>query len=394
MNELLTKKEIAIEKKLRNVVNNIQVKSFKENLANGTSFDICQQQNVAEAKNEIAKDSFILTHRYQGCIKTMFAMQQDRHLQQKMGKIVATKRPAEDMIENYRKCFDAFVDSEDCVSFKVANKSSIGNLTPKDAFILTFFSMLTNYRQANDQMLQLICCGTTSTGKTSLFEMPLQSIGKQLATDEGVGRYVMDNATTLMIHDCDISMLYSGKDFDKIKGITRTEPVAVKIQGKVYTVPPVFVFVTSNKHLMTHNFATVERTGNLFRKIYTHDILTSNKRVEAEDLAASQARFIELFVRQRPIMPEGALPDKEQFTREHAIFALYDRILYTLEKYEREDSVSPYYNLYPLSGLCKNIRNSEASLLKETEMRILNIIEKMQVHNEEKLQLLHDFLPS
>ncbi len=127
------------------------------------SSDISQQQKFEKAHKELASISIILAHKFAPHMKQFLNMKHEETLQNMFAEIKATTQP-EKMAKNYRKCFDAFIDSSDCVSFKATNLDLLGGLDIKDVFVLTFFAMLTNKRQSHDNILQLICCGLTSSG--------------------------------------------------------------------------------------------------------------------------------------------------------------------------------------------------------------------------------------
>jgi len=138
-----------------------------------------------------------------------------------------------------------------------------------------------------------------------------------------------------------------------LKAIARAEPVSTKTFGNVQTVPAVFLFVTSNRKLMTHVFERPEKKGKIFNRVYKSD-LKQTKSVHAGDIDAVQNRFIEAFVRSRPVLPDNCMPTNENFSRLHVIVGLFDVIVEILFKYSAEDFKAPYMYLYPLSGLCKN----------------------------------------
>ena len=73
--------------------------------------------------------------------------------------IKAEQKEDLDLARNYKLCFNAFINSEDDVSIRAQNKDLIGNLTPKDAFTLIFFSFGTAKRQESDNLPQLSICG-------------------------------------------------------------------------------------------------------------------------------------------------------------------------------------------------------------------------------------------
>jgi len=54
-------------------------------------------------------------------------------------------------------------------------------------------------------------------GKSTLFENPIQENAKIFTNEPGVGRFVMESKSILLVHDTQISVLYHGRDKDKMK---------------------------------------------------------------------------------------------------------------------------------------------------------------------------------
>jgi len=203
-----------------------------------------------------------------------------------------------------------------------------------------------------------------------------------------------------MIHDCDMSILYSGQDKDKLKAIARTEPVNVKVHSGVVTVPPLFLFITSNQHLMTHSF---EPGTKFIKNVYESNIDAQQhhqkrgeggrkrKRiyVDPDDLKAVRARYLEMFIRKRPTLPSECLPEKDSFSRENAIQGIYSRIIAILVKYEtRKEYKSPYLFLYGIAGLCKNIILMNPEYHSNIKTFIYDLFEKLELDQEEINQLI------
>jgi hypothetical protein len=350
-NQLLTKKEKLGEEFLKEFMSEFE-KVY--DTAQGTSADQSHQQRIDSVQEKLSDCSLILAHKFTPIVRDYIAQTEQKILNSKYGVIKATSRLEEDLSRNYKRCFNAFIDNEECVSFKAPNKTLLKNIDIKDAFLLTYYSMATNKRQQGDNLLQLIVCGTGSTGKSTIFESPLQEVAHNLSNDEGCGRFMTNSKSTLLLHDCDLHILVKGKDMDKLKAVTRGETMVAKVFGKTQTISNLFVIATSNKHLMNHSFKTPEQTKRTFNTSYRSDIKES-KFIHPMDIEAVQNRFIELFVRQRPTMPPGALPNSGNFTRSNLIIGLYTQIIVTLCKYCKTDFNSEYLYLYPITGLCKNL---------------------------------------
>ncbi len=93
-----------------------------------------------------------------------------------------------------------------------------------------------------------------STGKSTLFEAPLQSVSHNFTSDEGVGRYNTNGKLVLLLHDCNIDILLKGKDSERLKTLTRSEPTTAKIHSATISIPPIHVFLTSNRYYLILNY--------------------------------------------------------------------------------------------------------------------------------------------
>jgi len=187
-----------------------------------------------------------------------------------------------------------------------------------------------------------------------------------------------------MLNDVDMSVLVSGPDKDKLKTISRAEVTTAKIHSSTTSVPPVFVFVTSNQHLMKHYF---DNPGGISGK-KPYDIDIKIKVSNVKDLKAVRNRFIEIFVRKIPPLPTDALPLHGTFTRKNFINATYTDMLKILFKYQKDDFSSPYLYLYPLAGLSKNIPLLHDKAQEFTKMTIIQLMELYKLNEEEKNQII------
>jgi len=159
-----------------------------------------------------------------------------------------------------------------------------------------------------------------------------------------------------------------------MKAIARAEPVATKTHGNVQTVPAVFLFITSNRKLLTHVFDKPEKSGKMYNRVYKSDLKIS-RNIHPADIEAVQNRFIEAFVRSRPTLPEGCLPTNENFSRTHVIVGLYTIILDILFRWNVKDFKGQYMYLYPIGGLCKNL----ASLPAESHQSMKEILMALMI---------------
>lgn len=165
-NKLLTKKELLEEKFIHQFMNEFE--NEEENLP-GTSADLGQQQSFEKAQLKLSKCSLFLAQRFKPVVKDIIAQKQNDQLVSKYGIIKAKPTNVSDMAQNYQKCFNAFLNAVDDVSFRARDTQLLKNIEIRDKFTLVFFSMNTTQRQVADNMPQLIVAGETSTGKEIYF---------------------------------------------------------------------------------------------------------------------------------------------------------------------------------------------------------------------------------
>ena len=378
-NKLLTEKEKNEEEFIHGLMTSFDKGDFEAS----SSADLSQQQKLQHAQRKLAEKSIILAHKYTPLLKEYVANKEQQILNDKFAVIKSKKSTEEEMANNYRECFNGWINSKDDVHFKVRNNEQLGGLNVIHAFTLIFYSIITNRRQCGDNILQLIISGLTSCGKSMLFENPLLEIAHMVTTERGVSRFNFDAKSTMLLHDISLKNLVRSNDCDRLKAICRGEPVPTKTHGNVQTVPSVFVLITSNQHLFTHAFQNTEKSKNSFRKVYGTDIISS-KCVHPGDIAALQSRFIEAFVRSRPVIEEKYLPKNGNFERKHVIIGLFEEILVILSLYSKKDFTSPYYYLYPIGGLCKHLHLMPA----ESHERYRGIIfDLMQIFEFDESQI-------
>ena len=362
MKELLSGKDKCAEELVKSiaqsVVDHSRELAFSEACerraaaATGTGADDLQQFQLNLATERLSKISPVLANRYGVLLKTHLAFLQDQTLQDAFAEIRVPELPIDAKSLIYQRMFDNFVDDADSVSFATHNKSLLGNLNPKDMFVLLMFTFATCRRVKGDNLLQLIVSGVSSVGKSKLFESAMLHGGHNFATEEGVGRFVTGKKNLLLLHDVDISILYSGKDSDKIKAIARSETTSAKVQNTVTIILPLFIFCSSNMNLMTHVFSC--RKGGFFTKKYESQAqLVGQKRRHEECLNAIKSRFLELFVRKAPWQDPEDLKNSDNFNRTHFILATYERVVAVMAKYKKEDFHSTHLIHYVASGLCK-----------------------------------------
>lgn len=379
--QLLTEKEKLAESFLAQFL-----KSENPNdKTNDFSADLSMQQRLMNADKKLNECSMILAHKYQPILKEVIAHQQEKQMNEKYGVIKAKPKKEEDWSKQYLQCFTTFLNSPDCVSLKAANLDLLKHIDIRDYFSLVFWAMNTCKREAGDNMLQLIICGKTSCGKSAIFENPIQEIAHNLTADQGCGRFLTEGKSTLLLHDCNLEILVKGKDVDKLKSITRTEPISTKVHSKTKAVKPMHVLATSNKHLYAHRFKTAEKIGMSFRTLYKSDIQPT-KSIHEADIDAVRNRYLEVFVRQRPVMPPQAMPTSGNFTRNHLIRGLFFYIGNMLQKYQKDDFSSEYLYLYALTGMTKNLWMIQADYQEPMKIVLMDLFKKFDLDEEQQHQ--------
>ena len=138
---------------------------------------------------------------------------------------------------------------------------------------------------------------------------------------------------------------------------------------------------------MDHKFSSPEKSGQSYRIRYPSD-LQPTKKIHVSDIEAVKKRFIECFIRSRPVLPEGALPKSGNFTLNHMIIGLYNQIIRILLKYTPDDFNSPYLYLYPISSLCKNLHLMESDLHSPLKSVLFDLMERYCLTESQTLTCL------
>jgi hypothetical protein len=145
------------------------------------------------------------------------------------------------------------------------------------------------------------------------------------------------------------------------------------------------VLATSNKHLYAHRFKTAEKIGMSFRTLYKSDIQPT-KSIHEADIDAVRNRYLEVFVRQRPVMPPNAMPTSGNFTRNHLIRGLFFFIGNLLQKYQKDDFSSEYLYLYALTGMTKNLWMIQADYQEPMKIVLMDLFKKFDLDEEQQHQ--------
>jgi hypothetical protein len=378
-NVLLSKKEKNEEKFLDELMTSFEKNDFEA----AASADLNQQEKLQQAQLKLADTSIILAHRFSPLLKQYVANKEQKLLNEKFAVIKSKKTSTEEMAENYRVCFNTWINAKEDVHLKVSKPvDQLGKISIDHAFTLIFFSFLTNRRQPGDNMLQLVISGLNSCGKTMIFENPLLEVAHMVTTEKGVSRFNFDAKSTMLMHDVNLTNLVKSADCDRLKAIARGEPVPTKTRGSVQTVPSVFSIITSNQHLFTHTFPIIGKSRKSFENVFKSDIGPTTN-IHPSDIAAVQARYLEAFVRSRPEIEERFIPKSENFQRKHAIMGLFAQVVDILCLYEKKDYKSEYYYLYPIGGLCKQLHLMPEESNKELRENLFFLMNRYELDEEQ-----------
>lgn len=344
--KMVTVREALTETYLREIIDSLPVPH------NASGAELGQLWK-SEATRRIGNASVTLSHRVEPLLKLLLEKKVAQVMSSSFVTLEADVENLGDLVQRYTKCFNTWIDADQHVSFKATNTRLLGNVTAKDMFVLTFFAFCTCTRTKNDNLLMLGLTGCSTSGKSTLFESCLMQ-GSHISTNEsGVGRFQVGTKPILLFHDVDIRTLAMSKDTEKIKTIARTEPTASKVHSGIITLPPLFLFYSSNERLMGHRFIT---TTMMQAKIYSSQVnVPGKKRCSDENLAAIQNRFIEAFVRSPPPLDVNHLPRSGGFQRIHGVLGMYKRVIQVLQQYEPTDVYSPMLTKYVLHGLVNNM---------------------------------------
>ena len=345
---------------------------------NNLPADLSLQTQMSLAEEELGNHSMLLAHRYNPMVKEFIRAQFEKHLNSKYGHIVV--EPEDDLVMayKYRNCFNAFITDRDSVDFAALNHDLIKGIAMQDYFTLMFYSMATMKRQEGDNCLCLLVVSASSTGKTLLFESPIQQVSHNFTNEAGVGRFNCNGKSILLLHDVNVGVLTRGQDMEKLKAIARTEPVCAKVHSKTFTLSPIFILGTSNQLLFPHRFPFFEKARRNVQSFYKADV-EPNKRILQSDIDAIKYRYIEMMVRQRPELPDDCLPKSGNFKREHLILGLYHDVLGLLSGYDKDQFGSDFVYLYAIFSLCRNFKMTLPDEQFYLRKKIMGVIEKYQL---------------
>lgn len=335
---------------------------------------------MREVSRRVADISPTLSHRLGPLIGHILTQKANAALTESYITVPVPEADLTTACSAFRVAFDSWVDAEDCVSFQVKNSALLGNLTPKDYYLLALFAMATTRRSKGDNMLSLGCTGISSCGKSTFIEATLMEGSHVYTPDAGVGRFDIQSKVILFAHDIPIDVLVTGKDSDKFRTLCRSEPTVAKTFGSTVSIPSVWVCFTSNQRLLDHSFISTSE-GHFLPRIYPSQACSrpGAKRTKSELLSAMQNRVCEMFIRKKPPVDPKLLPRQGTFRRLHLVMGLYRRVASILADKQPSDFYSNMIALYVVTGLCKHFATF-ARLYPEEADDTCNALECL-VHN-------------
>lgn len=345
------------------------------------------QDHLALADVKLHECSILLGQRYSTVVKDFIRLAFEKHLNSKYGIIVVEMESDAILAEKYRICFNSFIYDDESIHFATNNKGLIHQIDMRHYFILMYYAFCTVKRQMGDNCLCLLAVGASTCGKTMIFESPAQEVSHNYTNETGVGRFMVQNKSILLLHDISMKVLTTAQDSEKLKCLARTESVNVKIHSSVHAMAPIFILGTSNQLLFNHSFPNPERRGNNLKRMYPANVTPTSKLVDA-DIKAIRNRYLEMFVRQQPFIPPDALPRCGSFKRIHLVVGLFTDILYLLNCYQKESFGSNYVYLYCIMALCKNLSLLPDTKQMELSPQIYNLFDHYRLTPYERSQML------
>jgi len=378
VSSILTPKEKKVDMFLKEIMNTISENEIIDDTA-VVAADLTHQRRLDLVRKVMNDYSLVLSHKFEPILKLSLENDEAAAMNRRYADIVEIPLDDFEMADKYWICYNAFINDLHSVNLRCGNKMLLKNIEIRNAFALVFFAMLTVRRQMCDNVISLAVVGKSSTGKSTLFENPIQSVAHNLTMDAGVGRFNTTGKTTILLHDINLVRIVKGTEAEKIKSLARCEVFQVKTHGQTQSIAPMFLILTSNQKMMAHRFAKPDPFSETPLKTCYLSDLQPTKSVHVADIEAICARYIEVFVRRKPEIPLEALPTCGVFTRQHAIVGLFQHVLSILKKYSKSDFHSAYFYLYSIGGLCKNLklmREEQQSLLLP---QIISLFEQYQL---------------
>jgi len=358
----------------------------------------------------------------------------EKRVSRSFGHIRLCKTSMHSMAKMYRTAFAQWTDSP-YVSYVAGNPILLGNLTPKECFVLHVYSFVGCFRAKPDDLYCLALSGETSVGKSLVFENPFSSNCHQYISSEGCGRWQTGKHSMVMYHDINLSILLKPTECEMFKTLARTEMSAAKVHSGAAYVPALFVLVTSNQRVHAHSVPNPTRElrerirqesedvsakkgkqqpdlsnqlllswkgaknqksklqGNsatarsppppktkkqvlsTTRTLHLESNLRPSSQLDCPNIRALQSRILEAHCFQRPELDPLCVPRGETFTRAHVLLGVYESVVAILERHERGDFYSPPLISYVLTTLCMvsqfYARNMEDGAGMELRLRAL-----------------------
>ena len=363
-NLILTKKDKSIDEFLFAVLETIR-EQLDGDFEEEDKFSEEYQKRFEEvATRKLMGMSIMLGNKLTGVLKNYLDQYYSAKSAPTFGRIRLPKQDLKSYSSDYGTCFKSWVNSPH-VTYQCTNDIMLGNLGMLDCFVLHLWSFMVCYRTRGDNMFALSICGKSSVGKSVIFESVLFENGFQFNGESGVGRYEAKGKSVLMYHDINIKILANGKtDADKFKTISRGENTNAKVHSTVKTLPPLFVVVTSNMRVHTHNRRGPKST-NFLGDVYPSELCsggggrgggTSNAKGAngtnvSEAVQAVKNRILEAYCSARPDINPACFPTSGCFRRKNFILGVYGYVLDLCEKYICTDFYSAAFLAYVLTGL-------------------------------------------
>jgi hypothetical protein len=363
-----------------------------------------KQELLDLADDRLSGLSILMNHKFGNILKQHLVLKEETKAAKNFSHIYLPLPDLKKMSIMYKECFNSWVDSP-FVNYVAYNKLLLGALSEKDCLILHLFAFLTCYRAKGDNLYAVCISGCSTAGKTMLFENPILANGHQHVAEAGVGRWIVGKRSVLCYHDIPLDRLVRGADGDKFKTICRSERSTCKIFGSTSVLPPLFVFITSNQNIQTHQIVRRPSTKSFFfatskceqQTSKLNSIFSAKKQEQMkESICAVKSRVIEAFVSQRPILDQANIPTSGNFSRQNAILGMFERVIVILEKHDTNSFYGAALWSYAITGLVSNvstyqqiIRGSEAVLMTKRlrdlltkfvkeESALLKYVQRMQ----------------
>ena len=347
LSQLLSNKDKSTEDFLRQLVDSLDPPAV-------ASADETGRQWCDQAANRLSEISVTLSHRVAPLLQLLLNQKLNQSLTSTFGTLPPVQDSTQAMVKKYQKCFNTWVDSDDCVAFSTHNPRMLGTLHPKDVFVLTLFAFATCRRTKGDNILQLGIAGVSTCGKSTLFENPLVQGAHTMTNEPGVGRYNVGQKNLIFLHDIDLKTLVNSRDTEKFKTICRSEVTVAKVHSQTVTLPPLFLLYTCNQRLMNHIFPA--QKSNFLGRNFLSQVSDPNG-TRKESIQALQNRFLEAYCRRPPPLDPHDLPRSGIFQRHHFIMGTYARVMSILQRHSLDDFYSPTLAQYALMGLCLHLND-------------------------------------